>query len=128
VTCNNLERENVMTLPPPKPATNIPIEIPPDLQPAYANLVRISHAPAEFVMDFAQLLPGDAKAMVTARIIMSPIALHLFVQAVNENLSRYEATFGKINIPNPGSSLADSLFKPPHPPDTPPDPSKEPDK
>ena len=117
-----------MALPPPKPATNIPIEIPPDLQPAYANLARIAHAPAEFVMDFATLLPGDSKAIVAARVIMSPIALKLFAQAVSENLARYEATFGKVNIPNAGSSLADSLFKPMHPPEPSQAPPKEPDK
>jgi hypothetical protein len=116
-----------MALPPPKPATNIPIEIPPDLQPTYTNLARIAHAPAEFVIDFAQFLPGDSKAMVVARVIMSPIALKLFTQAVNENLGRYEATFGKINIPTAGSSLADSLFKPMHPPESPQNPPKEPD-
>ena len=118
-----------MDLPPPRPASNIPIEIPPDLRPAYANLARIAHAPAEFVMDFARLLPGDSKAIVAARVIMSPIALKLFAQAVNENLARYEATFGTINIPNAGTaSLADSLFKPMHPPESPQDPPKEPDK
>jgi hypothetical protein len=116
-----------MALPPPKPASNIPIEIPPDLQPAYANLARIAHASAEFVMDFARLLPGDSKAMVAARVIMSPIALKLFAQAVNENLARYEANFGKVNIPNAGPSLADSLFKPMHPPESTQDPPKEPD-
>ena len=116
-----------MALPPPRPAANIPIEIPPELQPAYANLARIAHAPAEFVMDFARLLPGDSKAIVTARVIMSPIALKLFAQAVNENLARYEATFGTVNIPGGGSSLADSLFKPAHPPEPPQDPPKEPD-
>ena len=118
-----------MALPPPRPVTNIPIEIPQDLQPAYANLARIAHAPAEFVIDFAQLLPGDSKATVAARIIMSPIALKLFVQAVNENLARYEATFGTVNIPSGGpASLADSLFKPPHPPEPTQDPPKQPDK
>jgi hypothetical protein len=113
-----------MSLPPPKNATGIPIEIPPDLHPAYANLARIAHAPAEFVMDFARLLPGDAKAIVAARIIMSPVALKLFVQAVNENLARFETTFGTIAIPSGGSSLADSLFKPLHPPEPPQDPPK----
>ena len=117
-----------MALPPQRPAANIPIEIPPDLQPAYANLARIAHAPAEFVIDFARLLPGDSKAIVAARVIMSPIALKLFAQAVNENLARYEATFGTVNIPSGGSSLADSLFKPSHPPDPSQDPPKEPDK
>ena len=117
-----------MALPPQKPATTISIEIPPDLQPAYANLARIAHAPAEFVMDFARLLPGDAKAIVAARVIMSPVALKLFAQAVNENLARYEATFGAVNIPIGNSSLADSLFKPPHPPEPPQDPPKEPNQ
>jgi hypothetical protein len=113
-------------VPSQKPATTIPIEIPPDLQPAYANLARISHAPAEFVMDFARILPGDVKAIVAARVIMSPVALKLFAQAVNENLARFEANFGTVNIPSGGQSLADSLFKPPHLPEPPQEPPKEP--
>lgn len=115
-----------MTVPSQKPPASIPIEIPPELQPAYANLARIAHAPAEFVMDFARFLPGDIKAIVTARVVVSPIALKLFAQALNDNLARYETTFGKINIPGGGSSLADSLFRPPHPSDPPQDPPKEP--
>jgi hypothetical protein len=115
-----------MVLPPQKPPTTIPIEIPADLQPVYANLARIAHAPAEFVMDFARFLPGDTKALVTARVVASPVALKLFAQALNENLARYETTFGKINIPSGGPSLADSLFKPFHPPESPQDPPKDP--
>jgi hypothetical protein len=117
-----------MALPSKKPATTIPIEVPPDLQPAYANLARIAHAPAEFVIDFARLLPGDVKALVAARVIMSPVALKLFAQAVNENLGRYEATFGTVNLPIGGPSLADSLFGPLHPPKPPQEPPEGPDK
>lgn len=117
-----------MALPPQKPAATIPIEIPAELQPAYSNLARIAHAPAEFVVDFARLLPGDPKAIVTSRVVMSPMALKLFAQAVNENLARYEATFGTIKIPGGGSSLADSLFKSHHPPEPPTEPPKEPKK
>ena len=113
-----------MALPPPKPQNSFPIEIPPDLQPVYANLARIAHAPAEFVLDFARLLPGDTKASVTARVVMSPVALKLFAQALNENLARYETTFGAIRIPTGGPSLADSLFKPIHPPEPPEEPKK----
>ena len=47
-----------MALPPPKPQNSFQIDIPPDLHPVYANLARIAHAPAEFVLDFARLLPG----------------------------------------------------------------------
>jgi len=113
---------------PQKPPATLPIELPPDLLPVYANLARIAHAPAEFVLDFARLLPGDMKATVTARVVLSPIALKLFVQAVTENLGRYEATFGTINIPAGGSSLADALFRA-HPPSPgqPPEPPKDPE-
>jgi hypothetical protein len=114
-----------VALPPPKPQT-FQIEIPPDLQPVYANLARIAHAPAEFVLDFARLLPGDGKATVTARVVMSPVALKLFYNALHENLARYEATFGTINIPVGGPSLADSLFKPFPPPDAPKEPPQDP--
>ena len=116
-----------MALPPPKPGVSVPIEIPPDLQPAYANLARIAHAPAEFVIDFARILPGDSKAIVAARVVMSPVALKLFVQAVNENLARFEAAFGKVNIPGDGSSLADSLFRPARPPEPPQEPPQKPE-
>jgi Protein of unknown function (DUF3467) len=117
-----------MTLPPPKPQATLPIELPPDLQPVYANLARIAHAPAEFVLDFARLLPGDVKATVAARVVLSPIALKLFVQAVTENLARYEAMFGTINIPAGGPSLADALFRPQKPPPgQPPESPKEPE-
>jgi hypothetical protein len=113
-----------VALPPPKTPVPLPIEIPSDLQPVYANLARISHAPAEFVLDMARFLPGETKATVAARVVMSPVALKLFVQALNENLTRYENTFGTINIPSGGSSLAEHLFRP-HPPEPPKEPPQE---
>ncbi len=93
-----------------------------DLQTTYANLVRIAHSPADFVFDFAQLLPGESKARIGARILMSPLSAKLLLRALTENLARYETTFGEITLPR--SSLADQLFKPfQQPPDgpTPPD-------
>ncbi|MEZ0397246.1 MAG: DUF3467 domain-containing protein [Anaerolineales bacterium] len=108
-----------MALPPPRPAP-LPIEVPADLQPAYVNIARIAHAPAEFVLEFARILPGEAKAIVGARVIMSPVAAKLLLQALTDNLGRYESTFGPINVPS-GSSLADQLFRPPPPPEPPPD-------
>ncbi len=113
-----------MTTPPPKPVPSLPIEIPPDLLPVYANLARIMHSPTEFVMDFARFLPGDAKANVAARILMSPIGTKLFLQALSENVARYEASFGTINVPT-GGTLADHLFRPFQPPDAPPPDKKK---
>jgi hypothetical protein len=82
----------------------------------YANLVRVGHTPAEFMLDFARFLPGDHVARFVSRILMSPVGAKLFYRALGENLARYETSFGEIHIPS-GPSLADSLFHPPQPPD-----------
>jgi len=114
-----------MTTPAPKPATPLPFEIPAELLPIYGNLARISHAPTEFVLDFARFLPGDTKATVSARIVMSPVGIKLLLQALTENVGRYEASFGTISLPAHGSTLADTLFHPfQPPPDNPPPPDK----
>ena len=95
-----------------------PLELPADFPIEYANLVRIAHSPAELVFDFAQLLPGGLPARIQSRIVMSPIGAKLFLRALTENLGKYEAAYGEINIPS-GSTLADQLFHPPQPPEKP---------
>jgi hypothetical protein len=79
------------------------------MQPDYANVVRISHTPAELVFDFGRILPGDGSASVVARLLMSPVGAKLFFRALGDNLARYEAAFGEINLPQ-DNSLADQLF------------------
>ena len=94
------------------------MEIPPGLEPIYTNLARISHSPADIVIDFAQILPGETKAGVRARILMTPLSAKLLLRALKENLARYETAFGEINVPN-STTLADNLFgrlQPPEPP------------
>jgi hypothetical protein len=100
------------------------MEISSDLAAEYANLVRIAHTPSELVFDFAHLLPGGGHAQVSSRIIMSPLAAKLFHRALTENLSKYEAVFGKIELPG-DSSLADQLFRQKPPSDEPPDSDTE---
>jgi hypothetical protein len=98
------------------PAPNPPqLEVPPDLQTNYANVVRIAHSPSELVFDFAHLLPGVSPARVCTRVVMSPLGAKLLQRALAENLSRYETAFGEIKVPGEGS-LADFLFRPPAPP------------
>ncbi len=97
-----------MAVPSARPQTTL--EIPADIHPVYANLVRIAHSPADLVFDFAQLLPGESKARVGARILMSPLSAKLLYRALGENLARYETSFGEISLPV--STLADHLFKP----------------
>lgn len=109
-----------MTDTPPKAPARItpPMEMPPDLEIEYVNMVRISHSISELVFDFARLLPGDSKALISSRIIMSPLSAKLFHRALFENLNKYEAVFGPVNIPG-DPSLAEHLFRPFNPPDKP---------
>jgi hypothetical protein len=94
------------------------LDVPPDLDTIYVNLVRIAHSPSELVFDFAHLLPGNTPAKVRARVVMSPLGAKLLYRALAENLARYEAAFGEIKIPGDGA-LAEQLFKPPQSPDNP---------
>jgi len=105
-----------MGTPQPYPA----LEIPPELEPVYSNMVRIAHTPAELLFDFARILPGSPTMRLYARVIMSPVGAKLFYRALGENLARYEATFGEIPLPGDGS-LANDLFRSIHPPENPPE-------
>lgn len=109
-----------MSSPPTRQPSNQlpPLEMPANLEVEYVNLVRIAHSPSELVFDFAHLLPGNASAHIRSRIVMSPLGAKLFYRALAENLTKYEATFGEINIPG-DHTLADHLFRPPAPPEKP---------
>ena len=70
----------------------------------YSTLVLVSHSPSEFVIDFARLLPGPPKGKVYSRIIMTPMHAKSLIATLQENLSRYERTFGAIVPPaGPGA-------------------------
>jgi Protein of unknown function (DUF3467) len=105
-----------MTAPsqPPGPKINVPE----GMEPAYANMARISHSLTDLVIDFAHILPGETSANIRSRVVMSPLSAKLLLRALTENIARYEATFGEIVMPS-NSSLAESLFRPPHPPGPP---------
>jgi hypothetical protein len=64
----------------------------------YANMALITHSPAEFILDFARIVPGVAKSKVHARIIMTPQAAKGLVKSLGVNLERYEAVHGEIKV------------------------------
>lgn len=64
----------------------------------YANLVLIAHTAAEFVMDFARVMPGLPKTKIQARIVMTPQHLKGFSRALQENIEHYEKRFGEIKL------------------------------
>jgi hypothetical protein len=105
-----------MTTPPQPPGPKI--NVPEGMEPAYANLARISHSPADIVIDFAHILPGATSANIRSRVVMTPLSAKLLLRALHENIARYEAAFGEIVVPS-NSTLAENLFRPPHPPEPP---------
>ena len=67
----------------------------------YSNLVIISHSPAEFILDFTRILPGVPKGRILSRIIMTPQHAKMFLNALNDNLSKHEQQYGAVNIDKP---------------------------
>jgi len=68
----------------------------------YSNLAIITHSPSEFVADFVQLMPGAPKGKVRSRIIMTPQNAKRLMKAMQDNIAKYEQTFGGIiNVESP---------------------------
>ncbi|ADQ18244.1 hypothetical protein Lbys_2582 [Leadbetterella byssophila DSM 17132] len=75
----------------------INIELPEDIaEGVYANLAMIAHSNSEFVLDFIRLMPGIPKAKVKARVILTPEHAQRLLHALEDNIRKYEETFGEI--------------------------------
>jgi hypothetical protein len=87
----------------------------------YSNFVLTAHNAAEFVLDFARMVPGVNKAKVFARIIMTPQSAKSLSQALTNAIETFEESFGQIKVAVPkGDNRASSIgFQsyPPQPPD-----------
>lgn len=86
------------------------VELPNNLEAVYANLAVISHSPSEMIMDFAQILPQRPQARVQTRVIMTPLNAKSLYRALGENIAKYEAQFGEIQLPSQGPSLTQQFF------------------
>jgi hypothetical protein len=77
-------------------------------QGVYANLALISHSNSEVIIDFARALPGLPKAKVHARIILTPHNAKALHRALGDNLAKFEAQHGPIQLSgdaDPGKSI-----------------------
>lgn len=78
-------------------AGKINIDLPEDMaQGVYANLAVINHSPVEFVVDFAQMMPGMKQAKVRSRVILAPHHAKRLLGALAENIQRFEQQNGPI--------------------------------
>lgn len=78
----------------PKPG-EIKVAFPEHLQAGvYANNMSVAHNEEEFIMDFFVVAP--VAGAVTARVIISPGNMKRILTALQDNVKKYEASFGKI--------------------------------
>lgn len=68
----------------------------------YSNLAIITHSPAEFIIDFTRVTPGVPRARVHSRIIMTPQHFKLLLNAMQENMDRFEAQYGEVRVDRQG--------------------------
>lgn len=64
----------------------------------YSNLAVITHSASEFILDFAENVPGLPKTVVGCRVIMTPDHAKRLLAALNENIAKYERQFGEIRL------------------------------
>jgi hypothetical protein len=79
----------------------------------YSNFLGVWHSPYEFTLDFCVMMPpqpGEAEGRVVmpCRVVSRvkiPVTLVFDVlRALNENMTRYEESYGEIKRPGPSPS------------------------
>jgi len=74
---------------------NIQIKIDDEtLKGKYSNMMQIAHNKEVFVLDFMNVLPPNG--IVVSRVLTNPGHLKRLIKAMQDNLARYEETFGEI--------------------------------
>lgn len=75
----------------------ISLEIRPEVaKGTYSNLAIITHSHSEFIIDFATILPGLPKPDISNRIVMTPEHAKRLLNALMDNVTKYESQFGLI--------------------------------
>ena len=64
----------------------------------YSNFVIITHSNAEFIIDFARMLPGAKKAKIFSRILMTPQSAKALLNTLENNVDKFEKEHGKIPL------------------------------
>lgn len=69
----------------------------------YSNIAIITHSNAEFILDFAAMMPGLPKGQVRSRIIMTPQNAKRLLHALADNVAKFEEKNGAIkdNVAEP---------------------------
>ena len=80
----------------------INLELKPEIaRGTYSNLAIITHSRSEFIIDFAGILPGLPKPEISSRVIMTPEHAKRLLNALMDNITKYESQFGFIDMGTP---------------------------
>lgn len=92
--------------------TNFQIHVPADLETGdYANFLTVWHTAYEFTLDFCATQPAhpedeadpesaiNVPCHVVSRVKIPPALVFDILRALNENMSKYESTYGDIHRP-----------------------------
>lgn len=90
-------------MPDKPPATPPQIQLQIEIDPvtangAFINMAMVNHTETEFTLDLIYVQPQAPKATVRARAITTPKHLKRLVHALQDNLAKYEARFGAIDL------------------------------
>ncbi len=85
-----------------KPRINVKAE---DVDGTYSNLVLVAFSRAEFVLDFARIMPGSGTANLKSRVILSPHAAKNFAKQLTAQVKSYEEKNGNLGDSRDQSSI-----------------------
>lgn len=89
----------------------ISLELKPEIaKGSYSNLAIITHSHSEFIIDFAEMLPGLPKPEITNRLIMTPEHAKRLLLAIQDNIIKYENQFGLIDLNAEGGQQKGGTF------------------
>jgi hypothetical protein len=86
---------------PPAPPQSFQLQIeidPATANGAFVNMVLVNHNETEFTLDLVYVQPQAPKGTVRARAITTPKHMKRLLAAIQDNLARYEARFGVIDL------------------------------
>jgi Protein of unknown function (DUF3467) len=64
------------------------------LKGEYSNTMQVMHTKEEFVVDFLNIFPPSGQ--LVSRVIVTPSQMKLIVNALKDNLKKYEESFGNV--------------------------------
>jgi hypothetical protein len=71
----------------------------------YINMALVNHTETEFTLDFIYVQPQQPRAKVRSRIITNPKHMKRLLHAIQDNVTKFEARFGAIEITDPDNPV-----------------------